>query len=493
MQLLDYANKWRLVRQAAKKQANFVQIQRALLQSILQRSCANGGCDFARKHRIMMANDGVCTMEQFRARIPLCTYSDIAADVDKVAQTGCKSSLCSDPVIFLTATTGTTGPQRLVPVTKIDIDKSIKYLLPAQSVDVDLLSLKGSGVGGTGNVPSLLVGIEKLQQVMIRDWDNLIFDVEHGTLHREVPPPQLSHAPMPSHASVLSAYGSKVPPGMPGWVHTVFPRLKLVVANVPNPALRYVSELEKWFGDGIQFRPLMYGASECVMALPPPSSTFKENKFRLLADAAFFEFLPVDEEEAKRCAGTGGAILPQEGVVGHIYEMVLTNFSGLWRYRIGDAIQLVGFEGQCPEIKFAYRVGSVLSIFGENINEIHLRKIMATVFGSNVVDFTFFQDDTASRYHAYVELNSPLDTEAVSGLSDKMDQAIRQTVYNCRLYPIKKPFVMIVKPGTFAALTSHIQRTTLSQAKVPPRLTNPTHINLLNDNVTQQCLDSKTN
>ncbi|KAH3756006.1 GH3 auxin-responsive promoter family protein [Pelomyxa schiedti] len=330
--------------------------------------------------------------------------------------------------------------------------------------------------------------------VMIRDWDSLVFDVEHGTLHREVPPPQLSHAPMPSHASALRASASRVPPGMPGWVQNAFPRLNLIVSNVPNPALGYVSELERWFGDGIQFRELMYGASECIMALPPPSSTFKENKFRLLADAAFFEFMPVDEEEAKRCAGTGGAILPQEGVVGHIYEVVLTNFSGLWRYRIGDAIQLVGFEGQCPEIKFAYRVGSVLSIFGENINEIHLRKIMATVFGSNVVDFTFFQDDTVSRYHAYVELHSPLDTETVStqilefshnvsGLSEKMDQAIRQTVYNYRLYPIKKPLVMIVKPGTFASLTSHIQMSTLSQAKIPPRVKNVAHIKLLNDNV----------
>ncbi|KAH3760059.1 GH3 auxin-responsive promoter family protein [Pelomyxa schiedti] len=476
----------------------------------------------------MMANDGVRTMEQFRARIPLCTYSDIAADVDKVAQTGCKSSLCSDPVSLLTATTGTTGLQRLVPVTKIDIDKWITAtyvsIYNSKSMGLCLTVNTQQGVkkspggitqGAVGPItvfkrrhrlpfvsaspfavyqaaewvePAMYLHslwalrsyrdvvclsipfagmLHSFFSVMIRDWDSLIFDSRTNSLSR----------------FRVEASASRVPPGMPGWVQNAFPRLNLIVSNVPNPALGYVSELERWFGDGIQFRELMYGASECIMALPPPSSTFKENKFRLLADAAFFEFMPVDEEEAKRCAGTGGAILPQEGAVGHIYEVVLTNFSGLWRYRIGDAIQLVGFEGQCPEIKFAYRVGSVLSIFGENINEIHLRKIMATVFGSNVVDFTFFQDDTASRYHAYVELNSPLDTEAASGLSEKMDQAIRQTVYNCRLYPIKKPLVMIVKPGTFASLASHIQMSTLSQAKIPPRVKNAAHIKLLNDNV----------
>ena len=44
---------------------------------------------------------------------------------------------------------------------------------------------------------------------------------------------------------------------------------------------------------------------------------------------------------------------------GQVYELVITNVSGLYRYRLGDVIKVTGFHEQAPNIQFLYRcVGS---------------------------------------------------------------------------------------------------------------------------------------
>lgn len=41
--------------------------------------------------------------------------------------------------------------------------------------------------------------------------------------------------------------------------------------------------------------------------------------------------------------------------VGKIYEIVVTQACGLYRYRMGDVVQVVGYFGECPRVKFLYR------------------------------------------------------------------------------------------------------------------------------------------
>ena len=41
--------------------------------------------------------------------------------------------------------------------------------------------------------------------------------------------------------------------------------------------------------------------------------------------------------------------------VGKRYEVALTTNSGLYRYRMGDVVEVVGFHERCPVIAFKYR------------------------------------------------------------------------------------------------------------------------------------------
>ena len=41
--------------------------------------------------------------------------------------------------------------------------------------------------------------------------------------------------------------------------------------------------------------------------------------------------------------------------VGGVYEVVVTNFDGLYRNRFGDVIEVVGYTGNTPKYKLLYR------------------------------------------------------------------------------------------------------------------------------------------
>lgn len=58
--------------------------------------------------------------------------------------------------------------------------------------------------------------------------------------------------------------------------------------------------------------------------------------------------------------------------IGEKYEIVITNHAGFYRYKIGDVIKVVGFYNNCPEIEFLYRKNQVLNMVSEKTNEEHL-------------------------------------------------------------------------------------------------------------------------
>ena len=89
--------------------------------------------------------------------------------------------------------------------------------------------------------------------------------------------------------------------------------------------------------------------------------------------AVHFEFLPVSELDAPRPR----CVHMSELRDGESYEIVISNHAGLYRYRLGDVVRIVGFEGKTPVFEFEYRRGNVLDLVGEKTTEQHLRNAFA--------------------------------------------------------------------------------------------------------------------
>lgn len=55
--------------------------------------------------------------------------------------------------------------------------------------------------------------------------------------------------------------------------------------------------------------------------------------------------------------------------MGKLYELVVTNLSGLYRYRIGDVVKVTRFHNNCPVMEYQYRQGQILNVRAEKTSE----------------------------------------------------------------------------------------------------------------------------
>lgn len=91
--------------------------------------------------------------------------------------------------------------------------------------------------------------------------------------------------------------------------------------------------------------------------------------YTLLPDTCFYEF--VSE------TGEGEKIHTIRDVdVGSKYELLITTFSGAYRYAIGDVVEVVGFDGQAPIVRVCYRKSQVINIADEKMNVRQLEAAM---------------------------------------------------------------------------------------------------------------------
>ncbi len=124
----------------------------------------------------------------------------------------------------------------------------------------------------------------------------------------------------------------------------------------------------KMYTEGIGIYYNGYCSSECLIGTPIGVDSCR---YALLPDNAFYEFLPEGDSGRE-------TVMPCDVVVGGVYELVVTNFSGFYRYRMGDMVRIVGMSGKCPVMEFEQRKGQALNIAGEKYEAAQLEQ---AVFG----------------------------------------------------------------------------------------------------------------
>lgn len=124
------------------------------------------------------------------------------------------------------------------------------------------------------------------------------------------------------------------------------------------------ASLAEYIGD-IPKQYYCYCCSEALIGIPP---RLNEYTYVLVMRTGFFEFLPYNADD------DSVTYLPHELKPGELYEPVVTNFSGLYRYRLGDIVKAVRFIGKSPVIEFMFRKGQVLNIAGEKIDSRQLEQ-----------------------------------------------------------------------------------------------------------------------
>jgi hypothetical protein len=148
----------------------------------------------------------------------------------------------------------------------------------------------------------------------------------------------------------------------------------------------------------------------------------------------FFEFLPVDDEP-DQTAKPSAPFLAHQLEPGNRYAVVISTGGGLYRYQLHDLVQIVGYLGSCPLLKFVGKESYVSDWFGEKLNERHVRRTMEQLFIRHSCQPAFAMlacDELAGRYAytLFIEANN-VPYQALRSIGEELEKLL-QTNYHYR-------------------------------------------------------------
>jgi len=330
------------------------------------------------------------------------------------------------------------------------------------------------------------------------NWQSLCEDIRVGKVDHSDSwrvPPQVKKAleahlggPDPARADWLER---EFRAGLEGIVPRIWPRIRFILTVDTGTFRIYSEKLRYYFPESIPLYSPLYAATEGLMGINLKIE--KESKYVIVPRTMFYEFIPVEESDSPK-----RVLFADQVEVGQVYELVITNQSGLFRYRFGDVVKVIGFHNQSPMIEFQYRQGQLLSVRGEKTSELAFYEAILTVkWPSPVVDYSCIdqmyekgeEKADVPRYSIYVELEKVPSQEELEKIAVELDEALCVTNPIYESFRVKDsigfPSVKIVRAGTFETLKDDLinSGTGSTQVKVPRVVRTPSSTQILWDSV----------
>lgn len=202
----------------------------------------------------------------------------------------------------------------------------------------------------------------------------------------------------------------------------IWPKLKLCIGITGRA---YVAE-EEAVRDYLGRVPIMshyYASSEAFMGAPVGIDNYE---YMLLPKNAFYEFIPFGEGDEE----VTDSVLLDEMIIGDCYEIVLTTFGGLYRYRLNDVVRCKGYRGECPVVEFITRRNQAINIAGEKVTMSQIEKMVEELKDEDIMinEFSFFAD-VSKRPYKYmgvvaVDCSEDILADKIK-LSDVVDKRLR--------------------------------------------------------------------
>ncbi|WP_437807803.1 GH3 auxin-responsive promoter family protein [Sorangium sp. So ce1078] len=505
-------------------------VNERLLQSILRR---HQHTEFGRRHRF----SAIRSASDFQRAVPLGTYDELRAYIERMAR-GERNVLTADPVTAFALTSGTTGTQKLVPFTAFMERGLLQHLLvgrgalfeaipasrearPAVALMSTLLTGRTEGGFPTASVSAFMMrsllkrrsgvwtsppeaflvptqadafyvhllfalaepalgaiaapfasGLLDFFQILGARGPALVEDLGRGALRGELAiPPELDQpirARLRPHPERAKAVARELERGLDGIAPRLWPGLSHLSGVTSGSFRLYAEKLARYLG-GVPIHSPIYVSSEAMLGVNLDPG---ESVYALLPSSAFYEFIPADELDAERPSVRRIHELSE----GERYEIVVTTHGGLYRYRMGDVIEVARHHRRAPVVAFVYRRGSLLNIAGEKTSEHAIHRALDQALSKEalgLVDFSTMEDAESSpkRYVVFVELTEDNRPASVERLAARLDEALCEAnPYYATLRGHFGPLSLhVVQPGTFRELRALMIRrgASPSQAKVP--------------------------
>lgn len=446
---------WRFARAVADPR----EAQRRLLLEMVR---SNADTAYGRAHGFA----GVGDEDSFRTRVPPVGWDELGPWVQRAAD-GEPRVLTAEPVRLFERTSGSTSGTKLVPYTAgllhqfqeaigtwifdlyrhrpslllgpaywcitplgggerrtaggipVGVDDDASYMGPLRQAVLDLLLVVPRTVASAADRDAFryltlrhLLEAEDLALVSIwspsfltslleplAQWqERLARDLEAGTV---TPPPSTEpgrerRAPRPDRAVLLR---ETLEPAR------LWPRLRLLSAWADWTSADAIPALRGAF-PGVEIQPKGLLATEGVVSFPVVGEE------RGAVPAITSTFLEFEDDE-------GRSHLVTELDEGAVYRVRVTTAGGLWRYALGDRVQVTGRWRGLPLLRFVGRERFVADWYGEKLDERHVRGVLEGLFTEGMPSFAMLalERSPRPRYVLWTE-GEPPGTGAAGRLDD---------------------------------------------------------------------------
>lgn len=374
--------------------------------------------------------------EAFRRAVPLATYDDYRARIERMAA-GERNILTSEDLLFFAVSSGTTGSPKLVPTTRRHHGFTFKYMgTVVQGVisrdlhrsgrtdrGVNLMTFSGEPQESPGGIPiggATAEAVRRMARIVPHLWNSPleVYTLDDQTTARYL------HALYGLRNRDNQFAEAVFAPHLLEWIRLMESRWESLLSDIGegtltddldiDEALRQrvlrdnpgdpdrAAELRRATSDGFAgFLPRVWPEMTHLMTITTGSFAVHVPALRHYAGnlpiyspsyGSTESFIGVGlwpDTPERYVMVTDSAyfeFLPIASIdndqpetvdmagveVGGTYELVITNRAGLYRYRLGDIVTVVDRHGEAPVVEFRYRHGTQFDLVGEKTSEYHV-------------------------------------------------------------------------------------------------------------------------
>ncbi|XP_072047011.1 GH3 domain-containing protein-like [Amphiura filiformis] len=344
----------------------------------------------------------------------------------------------------------------------------------------------------------------KFFQVIENNWVDIVNDIGTGTIKTDLDIPSDVRSELkeilkadPIRAEQLRREFER---GFVGIARRVWPYLSCLYGVLTPAHKLYADLLEKKYAKDVVVYSPFYICSEGLLGFNMwPKIPERKYHYLLFTELTFFEFIPLENSQEEQPE----TLLIDELMEDESYELVLTNIDGLYRFRFGDVIKVVGFYNKSPIIEIQFRIGDLMNLRGEKVSEDCLRRAILDTVASWEVDLVDYscaecnlveavkgttEPAAVPYYVVFVEIQSKPESTIKKELidRDKLDIILRNQVsmydYYRGMGSLGLAQVILVQSGSFNDLRDYIihnSTTSVLQFKMPRKLRKNEWVELL--------------
>ncbi|CAJ2655003.1 unnamed protein product [Trifolium pratense] len=346
------------------------------------------------------------------------------------------------------------------------------------------------------------------------NWREIINDIKNGTLSSRIKSPKLREA-------ILDIINSKSGPNIKlaskledyceelekvdwfGLIPKIWPNVKYLYSIMTGSMQPYLKKL-RHYANGLPLISADYGSTESWIGVNvDPCLNPEEVTFAVVPTFSYFEFIPLHRNKQDCSDFVEDKPIPlSKVIVGQQYEIVLTTFTGLYRCRLGDVVEVAGFHNGTPKLNFICRRKLILTVNIDKNTEKDLQLVVER--GSHIlnkakaeiVDFTSYADVTnqPGHYVIYWEIKGEVEDNVLDACCREMDLSFADHGYvvSRKTNSIGPLELCILESGAFKKILDNFiaNGVALNQFKTPRCTNNHVLLKILDNCTTKRFLST---